>query len=197
LWDLDAETVAELPGWGEVSAGNLVGEIDSARERPLRRLLFALGIPHVGERAARLLAQRFGSLDALGAATDQDLVTIDGIGPVIAAAVIGWFSDARNLGIVQRLRERGVDPQEMAAGATATPLAGTVFVLTGSLGRPRREIKAELESLGATVTSSVSRKTDYLVAGESPGSKLDRARSLGVEVLDGSALARLIERAGG
>jgi DNA ligase (NAD+) len=197
LWDLDAETVAELPGWGEVSAGNLVGEIDSAREQPLRRLLFALGIPHVGERAARLLAQRFGSLDALGAATDQDLVTIDGIGPVIAAAVIGWFSDARNLGIVQRLRERGVDPQEMAAGATATPLAGTVFVLTGSLGRPRREIKAELESLGATVTSSVSRKTDYLVAGESPGSKLDRARSLGVEVLDGSALARLIERAGG
>ncbi len=197
LWDLEVEAVAELPGWGEVSAGNLVREIDEARQRPLHRLLFALGIPHVGERAARLLASRFGCLDSIAAAEEQDLVKIEGIGPVIAAAVIGWFADARNREVVQRLRGRGVDPREETGPTGSTPLSGTTIVLTGSLGRPRREIKAELEALGAKVSSSVSRQTDYLVAGEAPGSKLDAARSLGVDVLDGEGLARLIDEAGG
>lgn len=197
LWDLQADQVAERPGWGEVSAGNLIREIEAARERPLHRLLFALGIPHVGERAAKLLAARFRDLQTLAGAEEEELEAIEGIGPVIAAAVIGWFADPRNREVVKRLRERGVDPVEDAPARGASPLDGLTLVLTGSLGRPRRELKSELESLGARVSSSVSSQTDYLVAGESPGSKLEQARTLGVEVLDAEGLENLIAGTGG
>jgi DNA ligase (NAD+) len=197
LWDLDVEAVAELSGWGERSATNLLRELDEARKRPLHRLLFALGIPHVGERAARLLAHRFGSLERLAAADLEAMEEINGIGPVIAIAVVGWFADARHQSAVKRLAERGIDPNETPRGSTSeAALVGQTFVLTGSLSRPRREIREELEGLGATVSASVSRKTSYLVAGENPGSKLTRARELGVEILDEAGLERLLESVG-
>jgi len=197
LWDLDIDVVAELPGWGETSATNLHRELDEARTRPLHRLLFALGIPHVGERAARLLAQRFGSLEELASADPATLEEIDGVGPVIANSVVGWSADAGHQSTMRRLVERGIDPRQKPAGESAeAPLAGQTFVLTGSLSRPRRELKEELESLGATVSASVSQKTSCLVAGESPGSKLAKARELGVEVLDEAGLKRLLESVG-
>lgn len=196
LWDLDAEELAELEGWGETSAAKLMRELDRARSTPLHRLLFALGIPLVGERAAKLLAASFGSLGRLAEADDNQLLALEGIGPAIAASVISWFRDPHNRALVARLAERGVDPVEERRGTHEGALAGRTFVITGTLSRPRQEIKARLEELGAAVAGSVSRKTDFVVAGDSAGSKLERARSLGIEVLDEAGLERLLETAG-
>jgi DNA ligase (NAD+) len=194
LWDLEAEALAELPGWGELSAANLLRELEEARDRPLHRLLFALGIPHVGERAAKLLAKRFGSLEALAAAEPEAIEEIDGIGPVIATAVTGWFSESRNRMLVKRLGQRNIDPREEPEDAKAgATLANQTFVITGTLSRPRRELKEKLESLGATVAGSVSRKTSCLVAGENAGSKLNRAHELGVRVIDEAELEKLLD----
>jgi len=193
LWDLESETLAELPGWGEISAANLLGELDEVRARPLNRLLFALGISHVGERAAKLLAVRFGSIDGLIAADAEALEALDGIGPVIAASVTRWFAEGRNMTIVRRLAERGIDPHEQVEDTGGVKvLTGSTFVITGALSRPRRELKEVLENLGATVVGSVSSKTSYLVAGENAGSKLAKARELGVEVLDEAGLMKLL-----
>jgi DNA ligase (NAD+) len=197
LWDLEAESLAELPGWGELSAANLIRELEEARYRPLHRLLFALGIPHVGELAARLLARHFGSLAALAAAEPAEFEEINGIGPVIAAAVTEWFAGERHQSLVARLGERGIDPREkLDGGAGDAPLAGQTFVITGTLSRPRRELKEELEKLGATVAASVSRKTSILVAGENAGSKLNKARDLGVKVIDEAGLEKLLDGQG-
>ena len=193
LWDLEADGLAELPGWGELSATNLLGELEEARDRPLHRLLFALGIPHVGERAAKLLARRFGSLEALATAEPEAFEEVDGIGPVIAAAVSEWFAQPRHQSLVMRLTERGIDPHEEIDGGRDEPLAGQVFVITGSLSRTRRELKEELERLGAAVAGSVSRKTSYLVAGENSGSKVAKARELGVEIIDETELVKMLD----
>ncbi len=195
LWDLDPGRLAQLPGWGEVSAANLMRELEAARTRPLPRLLFALGIPHVGERAARLLAERFGTMERLARASEEELEAIEGIGPVIARSVVAWFRDPANRELIRRLAERGVTgaPVTRAGGG----LDGLTFVLTGALSRPRPEVARRLEELGARVASSVSRRTSYVVAGESPGSKLARARELGVPVLDEAGLEALVrERTG-
>jgi DNA ligase (NAD+) len=194
LWDLEAEKLAQLPGWGELSAANLLSELEEARSRPLHRLLFALGIPHVGERAAKLLARNFGSLAALARADVDELEEIDGIGPVIATAVTDWLAEKGHRDLVARLAERGIEPSEKTAnGPRASELEGRVFVITGTLSRPRRELKEELERLGATVVGSVSRRTSYLVAGENAGGKLARARELDVKVIDEAELERLLE----
>jgi DNA ligase (NAD+) len=177
LWDLEADGLAELPGWGELSAANLLGELEEARHRPLHRLLFALGIPHVGERAAKLLARRFGSLAALAAAESEELEEVDGIGPVIAAAVSEWFAQERHRSLVVRLSERGIDPcEEVDDRRDESPLADRVFVITGSLSRPRRELKEELE-----------------MAGEKSGSKLAKARELGVKVINETELIKMLD----
>jgi DNA ligase (NAD+) len=196
LWDLDAGVLAELPGWGELSAENLLRELDEARRRPLHRLLFALGIPHVGERAARLLATRFRSLENLAGSDTEAMVDLDGIGPVIAESVENWMAAPENRELIGRLAARGVQPREEEGPETEEPLAGQVFVLTGTLSRPRREIKEQLEALGATVAGSVSSKTTYLVAGENAGSKLDRAGTLGVEILDENGLQQMLDLLG-
>jgi DNA ligase (NAD+) len=198
LWDLEAGELERLPGWGKLSAAKLVAEIAAARERPLERLLFGLGIPLIGERAARLLAATFGSLRALAAASAEDLEAVDGIGPAMAASLQRWFEDPGNAALIARLRERGVDPSAPPAATTvdggcALGLAGLTFVITGTLSRPRPELRERLEQLGATVTGSVSARTSYLVAGSDAGSKLVKARELGVEVLDEAGLERLVE----
>lgn len=199
LWELDASRLAELPGWGEKSAANLLAELEAARGRPLHRLLAALGIRHVGERAAKLLAARFGSLDALARSSEDEAQGVDGVGPVIAASVASFFRDAENRRLVERLRRMGIDPREQPegdGGVHGRPLAGEVFVLTGTLSRPREQVAALLERAGARVVESVSRKTSYVVAGEQAGSKLARATALGVAVLDEGALRLLLEEKG-
>ncbi len=190
LWDLESEQLADLPGWGGVSAANLVRELDRARGRPLDRLLFGLGIPLVGQRAARELATAFGSIESLAAADEEALVEVEGVGPKVAQSVRRWFADDANRTLVERLRERGVDPHHVADGVVSDerPLEGRTVVITGALSRPRSEVARRLEALGAKVTGSVSTRTDLLLAGDEAGSKLDRARELGVEIIDEAAL---------
>ncbi|MEW6337855.1 MAG: NAD-dependent DNA ligase LigA [Acidobacteriota bacterium] len=199
LWDLDPVRLTELPGWGERSAANLLVELEDARRRPLHRLLSALGVRHVGERAAKLLAARFGSIEALAEAGEDVVQLVEGIGPVIAASVAAYFREEENRRLVARLRERGVDPRERAEGDDAGrtgPLAGAVFVLTGTLSRPREQVAGLLEGAGARVVDSVSRRTSYVVAGQQAGSKLAKAAALGVVVLDEDALRQMLEEKG-
>ena len=192
LWDLDAGALAELPGWGELSAARVMRELDAARLKPLHRLIFALGLPHVGERASKILASRFGSLEALTTADTQAMIDLEGIGPVIAESVERWMAADENRELIARLVARGVDPREEGRSSADLPLLGQIFVLTGTLSRPRRELKERLERLGAKVSGSVSGKTTYLVAGENAGSKLDKAKKLGVEILDENGLETLL-----
>jgi len=197
LWDLDAEGLAELPQWGEKSAANLLAQLEAARTRPLWRLLVALGIRHVGEKAAKVLASRFGSLEALARAGEEELEQAEGIGPTIAASVVAFFADDENAGLVRRLRQRGVDPrEEVVSAAVERPLDGLTFVLTGTLARPREQVAGLLEQAGAKVADSVSRRTSFVVAGVEAGSKLAKARELGVKVLDEKGLKRLLAEKG-
>jgi DNA ligase (NAD+) len=194
LFDLDAEALAGLERMGEKSAENLVAALARAKHRPLDRFLIALGIRHVGEGVAELLASHFGDLEALLAADREQLEAVPGIGPTIAESVARFFDDRRNRAELERLRERGVRPQKAVLRRRGEgPLAGRSFVLTGTLaGMGRAEARARIESLGGKVSGSVSKKTDYLVAGADPGSKLERARELEVEVLDEAGLLALL-----
>jgi DNA ligase (NAD+) len=193
LWEIDVERLTELPGWGERSAENLLRELDEARTRPLHRLLFALGIPHVGQGAARVLARRFGSVKGLREASLAELEEVEGVGPVMAASIRSWFAEPDNRRLLERLEGFGIDPHETAIlDNRDRPLGGKTFVLTGTLSRPRGQFKNRLEELGARVTGSVSRNTSYLVAGADAGSKLAKAREIGVEVIDEQELDRLV-----
>jgi DNA ligase (NAD+) len=189
LYRLREEQLAELERMGAKSAANLVGQIEQSKRRPLHRLLFGLGIRHVGDRAAKILAERLGSLEALAAATPEELEALDEIGPKTAAAVRSFFEQQANRELVARLESAGVTTREAAPGSGGpagedSPFAGKTVVLTGSLpGRSRSEAKARIESLGGRVTGSVSKKTDFVVAGDEAGSKLAKARDLGIRVL--------------
>jgi DNA ligase (NAD+) len=200
LWDLDPVALAQLPGWGERSAGKLMAELEQAKARPFHRLLYALGIPGIGEGVARRLARRFPSFGRLASADRDEIEAIDGIGPALSASLTAWLADDRNRRLVERLRTRGIDPVEPQAGSSrggSDALADTVFVVTGTLSRSRRVVKERLEALGARVVGSVSGATTHLLAGENAGGKLDRARAHGVEVLDEDALDELIAAKGG
>lgn len=203
LYGLTVAQLEALPRLGRKSAENLVGMVEQSRDRPLWRVLVGLGIRFVGERVAQVLARHFGSLDAIAAAEAVDLQAVDEIGPKIAESVSAWFSDPDNRVLVQRLREAGVrmaDPTPDVPGAVATgappaegPLQGKTFVLTGTLPTwTREEAAAAIEAAGARVTGSVSAKTDYVVAGEKAGSKLEKARQLGVAVVDEQGLRELL-----
>ena len=163
----------------------------------MHRLLFALGIPHVGERAARLVAQQFGTLEAVATAGADELEAVDGIGPVIARAIVEWFADGESRKLVDRLVGLGINTVEPQSDEQQRPLAGLTFVLTGALSRPRPQVQARLEELGAAVAGSVSGRTSYLVAGADAGSKLKRARELSVEVLDEEGLERVVRQRSG
>jgi len=185
IYDLKAEDLAELDRWGEKSASNLLAEIRKSKSNEPSRLIFALGIRHVGEKAARTLADHFGSIDALAAASAEELEAVDEVGPNTAAAVRAYFSHPKNRELVEKLRGHGVrleGPQRRPAASG--PLAGKTAVLTGTMpGISREDAAARLEAAGAKVSGSVSKKTDYVVVGESAGSKLEKARSLGVKTV--------------
>lgn len=195
IYALRAEDLVGLDRWGEKSATNLVAEIERSKGNDLARLLFALGIRHVGEKAASTLARRFGSLDALGAAGEEELQSVEEVGPNTAAAVVAWFSHPSHRGLVERLRSSGVNFLSRESRPLADgPLSGRTVVLTGTLpGVSRDEAARRLESAGAKIASSVSRKTDYLLAGEAAGSKLEKAKSLGVRVVTWEELLEILE----
>jgi len=194
IFFLEPDDLLGFEGWGEVSVGNLLAAIDGARHRPLHRLLVALGIRHVGGTVARLLSRTFGHLDRLLDATERDLAAIEGIGPTIAASVGDWASDPDNRKLIDRFRAGGVQlADEQAAGASSS-LQGLAVVITGTLSSlGREEAKAAVEDRGGRVASSVSGRTTVVVAGESAGSKLAKARELGVPVIDETAFLRLLE----
>ena len=193
LYRLAAADLAELDRFAEKSADNLAAAIAASRGRGLARLLNALGIRLVGERVARLLAMRFGSMDRLAAAGQQELAGVHGIGDVIAASVRTFFDEDANLAMLRALGELGVDLTERGAVVDGPrPLAGKTFVLTGTLATLTRDAARErIEALGGRVTSSVTRKTDYVVVGEAAGGKADDARRLGVAMLDETAFLEL------
>jgi DNA ligase (NAD+) len=194
LFSLEPDDLLGREGWGEVSVGNLIAAIDAARDRPLARVITALGVPLVGGTMARLLARRFGSLDALLAASEEELADIEGVGPEIAASVVGWSQDKANRSLVKKLAKAGVrlsDPQP--EGVDTGLLDGVIVVLTGSLDAfSRDEAQAAVEDRGGKVTGSVSSRTSALVAGAGPGSKLAKAEGLGIPVLDEEGFQRLL-----
>jgi DNA ligase (NAD+) len=195
IYDLTAERIQDLEGFGEISARNLLREIEASKERPFGRVLYALGLPGIGYVNAQAIAEHFGSIDALLEANAEAIEEVEGIGPVLARQVQEELSDEATLDLIRRLRERGLR-FELSADERRThggPLEGKTFVLTGTLeGLTREDATATIRRAGGKVTSSVSKNTDYVVAGESPGSKLARAEELGTPVLDEKGLRRLL-----
>ena len=194
LYRLSSAEVADLDGWGETSAENLLGAIDATRSPPLSDFLVALGIPEVGESTARNLAREFGDLDSVVSATEAELQAVDDVGPTVAAAIRGFFENDRNRDVVAGLREVGVDPEPADSADIADALDGLTFVFTGSLSVPRDAAADVVERHGGRVTGSVSGATDYLVVGENPGqTKRDDADANGVPTLDEDAFADLLD----
>jgi DNA ligase (NAD+) len=194
LFDLSMETLAALERMGEKSARNLVEALERSRRTTLARFLYALGIREVGEATAQSLARQFGSLEAIRAATENDLQETPDVGPVVARHVFTFLRQPHNRGVIEKLQAAGIEwPEtEPAPSVTELPLSGKTFVLTGTLTESRGVVKERLQLLGAKVAGSVSKKTDYVVAGEEAGSKLAKAQALGVDVLDEQDLADLI-----
>jgi len=193
LYALTRDQLLELEGYAEKGADALIAAIEASKSQPLSRLLHALGIRHVGSIAAQLLAQHFGTLDALVAATADDILNVRGIGATIANGVVAYFSDPAGRRLVEKLRAAGVNFTEPRAVVAGGPLSGKTVVITGILPTLSRA-KAAAGSLDrrGRVTGSVSKSTDFLVAGEEAGSKLDKAKTLGVEVIDEAELLRRV-----
>jgi DNA ligase (NAD+) len=193
LYQLSAERLVELDRFAKQSANQLVAAIAASRDRPLSIVLFGIGIRHVGKNVAQLLARRFGSMEALMNASADQVNSVPGVGPTIAEAVVSFFAELRNRSLIERLQQAGLPMVEAGAVATGGPLSGKSYVLTGTLPTLSRQKAASLiEQAGGHVTGTVSKKTDVLVAGEEAGSKLEKARSLGIEVIDEAELLRRI-----
>jgi DNA ligase (NAD+) len=199
IYDLTAERIAELEGFGQTSAENLIAEIERSKERPFGIVLYALGLPGIGYVNAQAIAEHFGSIDALLAADADAITEVEGIGPVLAEQLVDELSEDAVRELIERLRERGLRFELSAEERRAEggPLEGTTLVLTGTLPTlSRDEATKMLRRAGAKVTNSVSKNTDYLVAGDSPGSKLARAEEVGTEIIDEERLRGLLTEAG-
>jgi len=195
LYELKLDEVAALERMAEKSAQNLLDEIAASKRNELSRLVYALGIGFVGERTAQLLAEHFGSLDKIADATLDELTEVNEIGPKVAGSIVDFFSEKANRKLIERLSEEGVRMEEKRVAPKSSRLAGKSFVFTGTLERHSREDAGALVvSHGGKVVSSVSKKTDYVVVGADPGSKHDKAKSLGVPILDEAAFEKLIAK---
>jgi DNA ligase (NAD+) len=193
IYALTVERLEQLEGFQRRSAENLVGSIDHSREQPFNRVLYALGIPGIGYVNARALASHFGSIDRLMKASAEEIEEVEGIGPVLARVICETLAEPRNKELIAELRKVGLQLEQAVTGDAEGALAGRTFVLTGTLeDMSREQATARIEELGGKVTGSVSSKTDYVVAGENPGSKLDRARELDRPVIDEAELKRLL-----
>ncbi|MCH7841432.1 MAG: NAD-dependent DNA ligase LigA [Chloroflexi bacterium] len=195
LYTLTKDQLLQLDRMGDKLATRIMANIEASKQKPLPRLLFALGIIHVGSEVAELLTQAYNSIDEIAAATEEELAEIPGIGPKIAASIATYFQAAASKTVIEKLRAAGVtlkqEPRQVSA--VGLPLTGRTFVVTGTLsGFSRSESESRIKDLGGKVTSSVTRNTDYLVVGESPGSKLAAAERLGTAILDETAFAELL-----
>ncbi len=195
LYALTTEQLEALDRMGKKSAANVVAAVQGSRDRPLARLVFGLGVRHVGSENAELLVRHFGSLDALMAASEDELTAVAGIGPKVAASIIEYFEDQDNRRIIEKLRLAGLRMAEEAREERAMPLSGKEFVFTGRLERfTRMTAEAMVKELGATTGSNVTRKTSYAVVGEDAGSKAERAQQLKVPILTEQEFLDLMER---
>ncbi len=193
LYELRSEQLVELDRFAKQSADQLVAAIEASKSRPLSSLLFGLGIRHVGKTVAVLLARRFGTMQALMQAPEETINAVQGVGPTIAAAVVAFFSEPRNTGLVGRLERAGLGFSEPGAAGSDGALSGRTYVLTGTLPTlSRAEATGLIEAAGGRVAGSVSKKTDALVAGDEAGSKWEKAKELGVEVIDEGELLRRV-----
>jgi DNA ligase (NAD+) len=191
LYDLTPEQLMGLEGFASKSAEQLVASIQASKQQPLSRLLFGLGIRHVGATAAELLAREFHSMQALAAAPEERVASVHGIGDVIASSVTDYFRDRTSVQLVEKLRVRQLTFEEPQAVAADGVLRGQTVVITGTLPTlSRQQATSLIEQHGGRVADSVSKKTSFVLAGDSPGSKIDKARSLGVEVIDEAELRR-------
>lgn len=198
IFRLDVETLQSLDRMGKKSAQNLVEAINSSKKVPFSRFLFGLGIRHVGENAAKLLSRNFDTIDDLASASIEDIETIEQFGPVVAKAIRAYFDTPENMKTIEDLKELGLEIiPEKTGGKDMQALAGRSFVLTGTLSSMTRKQAAEkIEAAGGNVTGSVSGKTDFVVAGESPGSKIEQARQKGINVIDENEFMQIMKKAG-
>jgi DNA ligase (NAD+) len=193
LYALTKEQLLELEGYADKGADSLIAAIEASKSQPLQRLLNALGIRHVGSIAAQLLAQHFGTLDAIVSASADDILNVRGIGSTIADGVVAYFSDPAGRALVEKLRSHGLNFTEPRAVVAGGPLSGKTLVITGTLPTlSRAKATAMIEAAGGRVTGSVSKSTDFLLAGEEAGSKLEKAKSLGVTIIDEADLLRRV-----
>jgi DNA ligase (NAD+) len=192
LYALTADDLKTLDGFGAVSTRNLLDAIAASRSRQLSRVLYALGIRHVGSHVAQVIAREFGSMDRILGTTREEFAAVPGIGETTAAALRGFLDEASNRRLIVRLAEAGVNLTEAVERAEHSPLEGLTFVITGTHPTSRKELTTLIERHGGRVTGSVSKTTDYLVAGDSPGSKLDKARELNVKDIDEDGLRALL-----
>jgi DNA ligase (NAD+) len=193
LYGITSERLVKLERFAKQSADQLVGAIEASKSRPLSLLLFGLGIPHVGKTVAVLLARRFGNLDSLARAALAGNVGMPGVGPVIAESVTAFFNEPRNQALLDQLKAAGVNQVEPNAANADGALAGKTYVITGSLPTlSRARATTLIEEAGGRVAGSVSKKTDALLAGEDAGSKLEKAKELGVEVIDEAELLKRV-----
>jgi DNA ligase (NAD+) len=194
LYYLKKEDISELERMADKSAVNLLAALEASKKPSLEKFLFALGIRHVGKHTSKILAKHFSSLENLMDATEEDLLSIDGIGPEVAGSIIKTLSQTTNRAILEKLAKAGVDPRPELYESSES-LAGKTFVLTGTLENfTRNAAGAIIESLGGRVTSSVTKNTDYLVTGKSPGSKLKKAQTLNIPILNEEEFLKLTER---
>jgi DNA ligase (NAD+) len=196
IYELSEEQLVGMDRFAEVSARNLLAAIEGSRRRPFKRVLYALGLPGVGYVTAEALADHFGSIDALREAEPERIEEVEGVGPIMAVQIAESLADELTWKLVEKLREKGLrleaDPSERRV--TGGPLEGRTVVLTGTLPELTREqAAAMIKAAGGKIVNSVSKKTDYVVAGESPGSKLAKAESVGTEVLDEEGLRKLLQ----
>ena len=192
LYGLDEAQLAALERMGKKSARNLLEEIEKSKTAELARVIYAIGIRFVGERTAQLLAEHFGSMDKLRQATAEELYEVEEVGPKVAQSIVEYFHEERNNGVIEKLRKAGLEferKKRMGGGS----LDGRQFVLTGSLpSLSREEATRMIEEAGGRVTGSVSKKTNYVVVGADPGSKLAKAKSLGIQTIDEAGLRKLL-----
>jgi len=196
LYSLTRDQLLGLEKIADKSAANILNSIEKSKDRPLPRVIFALGIPNIGDQTAELLAEHFSSIDELARASKEQLQEIPSIGPKIADSVLAFFRQKQNQKIIDKLRNAGVKLEVEKAKRGDLPLDGLDFVITGRLETfPREEVEAKIKELGGKAGSDVTRKTSFLVVGEDPGSKLARAQSLGTKTLTEKEFLELLKKA--
>ena len=192
IYDITAQQIMSLEGHQEKSAGNLIDAIEKSKQNDLSRLLFALGIRHIGQKAGKLLAQQFGDIDSIISAGRQDIAAIDGFGDIMAESAVQFFSMPQTLDLIDRLKAAGVNMKSLTERKAEAKFAGLTFVLTGTLPTlSRSEATKIIEDLGGKASSSVSKKTSYVVAGEEAGSKLKKAQDLGIPIISQDDLLKM------